>query len=572
MTEKNINIPEENIDFSYYFNIVLKHFWLLIFITAVGIATAVLVNIFTRPVYKASVLMMIDKEDSGKIDANPIASWTGGEDYYRTQYQLLETRTLLQKVYNTLNLSQYEEFTNPNGWDKLRRHINVNPILRSRLVNLEAFSYDAGLASDIANALASAFVQENLTNRISMAQDVIKALESTERSPQEQELLNSMPQVVNSDFIKNLKQQEIQLQGALAKLSSKYTENHPDVISAKNQLNSIKNKIDIETRRLIQSIKIDLSGQFSGNNIRIVDSALTPRAPYKPRKLLNLLIGSAGGFILSLLLIFFLDFLDKTIKSSEDMEVKMHLPFLGFIPIEKDKKLKSEYEHLTKNGNFLMSEQVRNVRTMLDFALTSQRNAPVLITSSLQGEGKSHLAVNLAVAIAQTGKKVLLVDGDLRRGRLHKAFKLTSEKGLSNLWDSDEKKADFAYNVQQVSEIKNLFIMTSGKRPPNPAEILNTPLLEAFVKWAIKTYDIVLVDCPAILPVSDTLLWGRYIDKAIFMIKYGKTGTAAAHSAIEKLKKADIKILGGVIGHYHPQTMSYGKYGYYKSYSYYHYE
>ena len=564
----NINNNEE-LDFSYYINVIFKRFWLIVAFVALGLVGAILVNVFMRPAYKATVLMMINQEDAGKIDASPYGSFTSEEDYYRTQYQLLESRSLLEKVYRNMDLGQYEQFANPDGLNKFKRALDIAPITRSRLVNVSVTTYDPKLSVEIANTLTKTFVADNISNRIFMGQDVIAALENTERSPEEQELLNSMPQVVNSDFIKSLKQQAAQLSAERAKLAAKYTEQHPDLQSVQNQLNAINRQINTETRRLVQSIKIELSGQFSGNNIRIIDPAVTPEKPVRPRKMLNLAIGLLVGGELGLLVVFVLEFLDQSVKSSEDLEEKLKLPFLGFVPYEKSKKKESEYATMLKEGNFLLAENVRNVRTMLDFALSDDHNAPILITSSLQGEGKSHLSSNLLVAMAQAGKKVLLVDGDLRRSRVHRVFKLSTEKGLSNIWDSDPKKADYAYNVQPVKDVPNLFVMTSGQRPPNPAELLNTPKLADFIEWAKKNYDQVVIDCPAILPVSDTLLWGKYIPRAVFVIKYGQTNAKLAQVALDKLQKAGIKILGAVIGHYRPEGLSYGKYGYYKSYSYY---
>ncbi|MDE3277916.1 MAG: polysaccharide biosynthesis tyrosine autokinase, partial [Spirochaetota bacterium] len=471
--------------------------------------------------------------------------------------------------YTKMKLGQVEEFANPNGLKKLEKSLDVAPITRSRLVNVSATAYDPSLAADIVNTLTDTFVADNVSNRVFMGQDVIAALESTERSSAEQELLNSMPQVVNSDFIKTLKQQASKLAADRARLLAKYTTNHPDVISVQNQLDAVNGQINTETRRLVQSIKIELSGQFSGNNIRVIDPAVTPERPVRPRKLMNLAIGLLGGGLLGLMLVFVLEFLDQSVKSSEDLEEKLGLPFLGFVPYEKLKKKEREYATLLKEGNSLVAENVRNVRTMLDFSLAGEHNAPILITSSLQGEGKSYLSSNLLVALAQTGKKVLLVDGDLRRARVHRVFKLSTEKGLSNIWDADPKKADYAANIQAVKDVPNLFVMTSGQRPPNPAELLNTPKLADFIAWATQHYDQVVVDCPAIMPVSDTLLWGKYIPRAVFVIKYGQTNAKLAQLALDKLKKAGIKVLGAVIGHYRPEGLSYGKYGYYKNYSYY---
>lgn len=563
------NTTNEELDLSYCINLVFKRFWLLVAMVALGLVAAVLVNLLMRPAYKATALMMINQEDAGKIDATPYGSFASEEDYYRTQYQLLQSRSLLSKVYTKMKLGQVEEFANPNGLKKLEKSLDVAPITRSRLVNVSATAYDPSLAADIVNTLTDTFVADNVSNRVFMGQDVIAALESTERSSAEQELLNSMPQVVNSDFIKTLKQQASKLAADRARLLAKYTTNHPDVISVQNQLDAVNGQINTETRRLVQSIKIELSGQFSGNNIRVIDPAVTPEKPVRPRKLINLAIGLLGGGLLGLMLVFVLEFLDQSVKSSEDLEEKLGLPFLGFVPYEKLKKKEREYATLLKDGNSLVAENVRNVRTMLDFSLAGEHNAPILITSSLQGEGKSHLSSNLLVALAQTGKKVLLVDGDLRRARVHRVFKLSTEKGLSNIWDADPKKADYAANIQAVKDVPNLFVMTSGQRPPNPAELLNTPKLADFIAWATQHYDQVVVDCPAIMPVSDTLLWGKYIPRAVFVIKYGQTNAKLAQLALDKLKKVGIKVLGAVIGHYRPEGLSYGKYGYYKNYSYY---
>lgn len=563
------NTTNEELDLSYCINLVFKRFWLLVAMVALGLVAAVLVNLLMRPAYKATALMMINKEDAGKIDSSPYGSFASEEDYYRTQYQLLQSRSLLSKVYTKMKLGQVEEFANPNGLKKLEKSLDIAPITRSRLVNVSATAYDPTLAADIVNTLTDTFVADNVSNRVFMGQDVIAALESTERSSAEQELLNSMPQVVNSDFIKTLKQQASKLAADRARLLAKYTTNHPDVISVQNQLDAVNGQINTETRRLVQSIKIELSGQFSGNNIRVIDPAVTPEKPVRPRKLMNLAIGLLGGGLLGLMLVFVLEFLDQSVKSSEDLEEKLGLPFLGFVPYEKLKKKEREYATLLKDGNSLVAENVRNVRTMLDFSLAGEHNAPILITSSLQGEGKSHLSSNLLVALAQTGKKVLLVDGDLRRARVHRVFKLSTEKGLSNIWDADPKKADYAANIQAVKDVPNLFVMTSGQRPPNPAELLNTPKLADFIAWATQHYDQVVVDCPAIMPVSDTLLWGKYIPRAVFVIKYGQTNAKLAQLALDKLKKAGIQVLGAVIGHYRPEGLSYGKYGYYKNYSYY---
>ena len=346
---------DEELDISALLSIVFKHFWLIVATALLGLLAAILVNTFMRPVYEATALMMINQENAGKLDESAYGSFASMEDYYRTQYQLLESRSLLESVYKQLDLQQYEEFE--KGIVALRKAIKIDPVTRSRLVNVKVRAYDANLATEIANTLASNFVQENIGNRISMGQDIIRALESTETSPEEQELLNSMPQVVNSDFIKSLKQQEATLERSWAQLSSKYTSQHPEMLSVRRQLAATQAQIATETRRLVQSIKIELSGQFSGNNVRIVDPAIVPPTPVLPRKLINIAVGLVGGALIGLLIVFLLEFLDQTVKSSDDLEKKLNLPFLGFVPHERIKRKEAEYAAMLKQGNIIFAEK-----------------------------------------------------------------------------------------------------------------------------------------------------------------------------------------------------------------------
>ncbi len=557
------NTQQETIDFSFYFEAFLKHWRLVAFIAFLGVLGAVVVNTLMPPKYKASVLMMIDRENSGRIEQVSFGSWTSDEDYYRTQYELLETRTLLEQVYKDLNLAEVPEFS--KGWRALKSNLKIEPLTRSRLVNVKVSSYDPKLAAKIANYLAKSFTEQNIKNRISIAREVITALEATEQSPAQKELLNSLPQVINSDFIKGLKNQKVQTSSQLALLQGKYTDNHPEVIALKKQLSMIQDTIDRETKRLLQSIKIDLSGQFSANNIRIIDEAMVPLLPYRPRKILNIAIGLIAGLILGIILSLILEFIDQTVKTAKDIEDKFKISLLGFVPHEKQKKGFEDYRIMLKEGNVLTAENVRNIRTMLSFSLNANQIKEFLITSALQGEGKSFFSSALSAAFAQAGKKVLLIDGDLRRGRLHRIFKLSNEKGLSTLWSEENALDKFEKNIQKT-DVKGLSVLTSGPRPANSSELLSTPILRNLIDKLKKSYDLVIIDCPASLPVADTFIWGQIIDKAVFIVRQSKTPIKSALFALERLKQTNIKILGGVISDCYKSGTTYGEYGYYHKY------
>lgn len=554
---------QENIELSFYLEAFLKHWRLIVFMAFLGVLGAIVVNTLMQPRYQASVLMMIDRENSGRIEQVSFGSWTSDEDYYRTQYELLESRTLLEKIYKDLNLSEVPEFA--IGWKALQDNLKIEPVTRSRLVNISVSSYDPKLAAKIANYLAESFTLQNIKNRISMAQEVIAALESTEQSQAQKELLNSLPQVINSDFIKGLKKEELETSSQLALLLGKYTENHPEVISVQKKLDTIRNTIDRETKRLLQSIKIDLSGQFSANNIRIIDEAVVPLKPYRPRKLINIIIGIFAGCLIGAIFALFLECIDQTVKTAKDIEDKFKIPLLGFVPHEKQKKGFEDYRIMLKEGNVLTAENVRNIRTMLSFSLNALKVKTLLITSALQGEGKSFFSSSLAAAFAQVGKKVLLIDGDLRRGRLHRIFKLSNEKGLSALWSEEETLSKFEKNIQET-DVKGLSVLTSGPRPANSSELLSTPILKELIDKLTASYDLIIVDCPASLPVADTFIWGQIISNAVFTARQGKTPLKSAQFTLERLKQTNIKVLGGVLNDCYKAGTTYGEYGYYRSY------
>jgi len=204
---------------------------------------------------------------------------------------------------------------------------------------------------------------------------------------------------------------------------------------------------------------------------------------------------------------------------------------------------------------------------MVDFAEVGQKSKSFMITSSVQGEGKSYVGANLATAFAQAGERVLIVDGDLRRSNLHKLFRVSNSKGLSDYLAGGRNVEDVAPLIQET-DVKGLSILTCGPRPPNPAELLNTPRLSAFLNWASTEYDRLIIDCPPMFPISDALLWGKYIKGCVFVTAFGKTRVPLIKNAARRLTQAGIKVLGNVVNMAKFGGLSYSYYGYSYQYNY----
>ena len=157
---------------------------------------------------------------------------------------------------------------------------------------------------------------------------------------------------------------------------------------------------------------------------------------------------------------------------------------------------------------------------MVGYAKVSEGEPVILVTSTVQEEGKSFVAANLAVALAQVGQKVLIVDGDLRRPRQHRNFHLSNETGLSDYLSGAAVTPE---SLVQRSGVPHLDVLVCGPRPPNPAELLNTERLDKFLDWARGRYTRIIVDCPPVFPISDILLWGRFVKQNIFVTRFGRT-------------------------------------------------
>jgi len=570
MNENNTE-NELEFDLAHYLDLFLRRRWVILSVFISVVIVTALITFNTRPVFQAQALLVIEKERGNNViyQSGPTVE-RGNDDYYQTQYKLLKSEAVLKIVHSRLNLDKVPEFAGVYGYRKLLGPVTIAPVPRSRLVYVNVDSYDPHLAADIANTVANVFIEQNLGNQLFISKDVLNALQS-DKGEQSRVIYESLPAVVNNVLIQQLKQEAAHLQAQVAEASGRYTPKHPQVLAMTANLQTLRSQIKTETDKVIQSLKIDLSGQLMGNNIRLIDAAMPPLSPIKPRKMFNMLLALIGGLGLGLFAAVLVEFIDQTIRTQEDVENKVGLPFLGLVPYTDPVKTQTVYNHLLLSEHSLISESIRNLRTMVDFAEVSGKDKSLIVTSSVRGEGKTFITANLAAAIAQAGEKVLVVDGDLRRSNLHKIFRVSNSKGLSDFL-AGGRNVDDLRPLIQPTDVNNLSILTCGPRPPNPAEMLNTPRLSAFLAWACAEYDRVIVDCPPMFPISDALLWGKHINNCVFVAVFGKTRVPLIKNATKRMLGSGLKILGTVVNMSKFGGLSYSYYGYHYDYNYnYHY-
>lgn len=276
--------------------------------------------------------------------------------------------------------------------------------------------------------------------------------------------------------------------------------------------------------------------------------------PSGPNHKIHLVIGLLIGLFMSIIIIITKELFDTSLKTEEMIEETLHLPFLGGIyQLNKEKKGK---KHNKKNkrkerANTILSrenaksipyEQMKNIRTSIQFASTKELKS-LMVISPESGTGKSFISANLAVSYAEQGKKVLLVDTDLRRPSIQKVFNKKNTMGITNILTGQSS----IHNCVQETIFENLSVLTSGHTPPNPAELLESDEMKQLITELTNSYDIVIFDTPPVLAVVDSLLLSPLVDGAVFVVRSGYTDQNGAIKAVGKIKSTNSRIVGTVL-------------------------
>jgi len=325
-------------------------------------------------------------------------------------------------------------------------------------------------------------------------------------------------------------------------------------------------KREVDTNRqlydgLLQRYKeVGVAGDVRLNNIAVIDSAEVPARRFKPSVLRNVAFGLLAGLLLGVLVAFVLDYLDDTLKTPQDVESRLKLSVLGIIP----RLGKLTAAEAAGDPRSAFSEAYRSVRTALQFSTSHGVPGILLITSPGPGEGKSTSSVNLARNLAQLGKRVLLIDADLRNPSLHKYLELTQSAGLSNLLAGAATAAD----VVRETQFERVSAILAGPLPPNPAELLSGSMFSSLVHTAAENYDQIIIDAPPVMGLADAPILATTAAATLLVIQSGKTSIASAQAAVKRLAAVRGHVIGTLITHYDSRAAGYGHLDYEGYYAY----
>ena len=322
---------------------------------------------------------------------------------------------------------------------------------------------------------------------------------------------------------------------------------------------------------------IGLAAESQTSNIIIVDPAETPGAPSSPRKLSMTLRNSALALVAVIGLVFGLEYLDTTLKTPEQVERYLRVPNIGAIPSFANLRLKAKAAALPPEENgikkigygrellgvanpySLVGEAYRSFRTALMLSRAGAPPKTILFTSAHSSEGKTVSATNTAAMFAQTGARVLLIDGDLRKPRCHRVLALENSSGLTEVLTGTCEVQD----VIRTTIVDGLSFMSAGSLPPNPTELLGSERMSQVLAMVAHQHDVVIIDSPPVMPVSDALLLATVVDGVVLVVNSLKTSKHHVKMAAAKLEYARAKIFGVLLNEIDLKHPNYGHYSHY---------
>jgi tyrosine-protein kinase Etk/Wzc len=491
----------------------------------------------------------------------------------------------------------------------------------SGILELTTEASSPELAVRTLNEIANIYVKQNVEDKSAEAQKTLEFLE--QQLPKLKEQLEISTAALN-DFrtskgsldleqetqgvlqgVVELQTQTTLLQQKRDELRQRFTITHPSVIALDKQIARLQEQMaghekKIETLPETQKVILRLSRDVQVNtelytallnnaqtirvakagtvgDVRIIDYAVLPTTPIKPKKALIVAIAFILGLVLGIAIALIRKAMQRGIEDPDIIEKQLHIPVYATVPFsEAQKNLRKRYRTkdpsqsygsillAVENPEDLAIESLRSLRTSLHFAFLEAQNNIIALTGPSPGCGKSFISLNLAIVLANTGKKILLIDGDLRRGHLNKELAVRRENGLSELVSQSILLPEALQKIPQA----NIDFISTGAIPPNPSEILLHNRFSSLLETIRKQYDYVIVDAPPILAVTDAAIIGRLAGATLMVVKAGAHPMRELEQAAKRLGQAGVRVKGIVFNGIVKSASSYGAYRYVYQYDY----
>lgn len=432
------------------------------------------------------------------------------------------------------------------------------------------------------------------------------------------------PVILNNSLIQGLKDRYATLESEYLNMSRTFTPDYPKMKNLKSQLDSIRSSIELEKSNLIKSVESDynaaqkkeiylsaalkdqekkvlvfqdkatryetlkreveineglhnnllqrfnevgVAAVSKATNIQIVDRALQPKAPYKPNKMLNFLLSTFFGLFGGIGVAFLVDYFDDSVKDTDEIEKRMHLPSLGMIPFQTPLPPGKRPMVTVPDFRSPVAEAFRSIGTFIVLSSSIRPPRTILVTSPGEKEGKTTVCINVASALSESLGKGIIIDADMRRPRLHHVFGLDNRTGLSNCLAGNIEFDGADSALVKPTSFKELSVITSGPIPLNPSQLLHSTRMKDLIEALHALFNFVIIDAPPLMGMPDSVLLSSMVDGTILVAKAGETPRNAITAAKQIFQNVNGNLLGVVLNGVKKSDLKYGSYSrYYSSY------
>jgi len=496
----------EELDLRDYLYVIRARKWVIIRAVVVVALAALIWSLLQAPVYEGQSKVLISEKGSGAEIFGSIGLDISSqpERGLQTQVQLMQVRPLLENTIRRLGLGIAPE--------DLAERVTISAVGLTNIVTVTARDGDPARAAEIANTLADEFV---IWSRDYKRESINAAIDEVS---------------VRLDVAKN----EILELGRRINDEGKSDELAAELAIATGSYTTLAGKLE----------ELRINAQLEVGSGRVVSPAVEADEPVEPTPARNTALGLMVGLVFGLGMAFLYEYLDNTIKTSDELERVLETPVLGLIPAEKFEKDERRRTSIVTHPGSAAAEAYRVLRNNLDFINFQHDITTVLVTSAAPAEGKSTVAANLAAGLAQAGKRVVLVASDFRKPTTQQFFGVRNLIGLSDvLTGAHTLKAA----LQRPREDMDLLVLTSGKMPPNPSELLGSEKMHALLEELKGWADWVIIDTPPLLAVADGAAVARFADGVLLVTKGGSSTREAVKRASEMLENVGGRVLGSVV-------------------------
>jgi non-specific protein-tyrosine kinase len=487
-------------DIRQYVAVLWRRKWVIVLTVAVTVAVATVGTVIAAPKYVATTTVRVLTAAGGSLDWVQYDTWYA-DRLMNTYAELVTSDPVLEELVERLSLDEPPE-------------IEVEIVPNTELIQISVGDRDPAMAAQAADTLAEIIIlrsKELHTGQGRSAQDIL---------------------------VDQLAQIEDELSLARKDYESVVAESPEDSQGIAAASRSVDLKQQTYAALLEQYEQVRLREAIWADKVSVVDPADVPAAASSPRPELNIALGFVVGLAGGVGLAFLFENLDTTLYATRQIEEVAELSVLGKVPDVRRQRRIALFD-----GNSPQLEALRRLRTKI-FSIDHDASLrTLLVTSAGSGEGKSTIVANLAFAIAQSGRRVVVVDGDLRRPALHEMFGLSNELGLSNVLKQEVSLEE----AVQSSRMPGVQVLTSGPLPHNPAEWLNSPQMAALIKRLGHQCDMVLVDAPALLAVTDAAVLAPTVDGVLLVVERAQTRREAVRAARQQLVDVKARWVGLVV-------------------------